>query len=347
MKIQVFLFYKTYMMQHLRIVYMGTPEFAVAPLKELHKGGYNIVAVISTPDKPAGRGMKMRKSVVAQYAIDNNIPLLQPLNLKSDEFIAQLKSYNANLQIVVAFRMLPAIVWQMPEYGTFNLHASLLPQYRGAAPINRAIMNGESESGVTTFFLTETIDTGKIIFQEKVPVRFEDNAGDLHDRLMKIGASMVVKTAQYIADSSFVLRPQEFFLNEANELKTAPKLFKADCQIDWTKNSLEIYNQIRGLSPFPGAFTYFKKPEGEVIQIKIYSSHIEDGSSMHPSELVTDGKTYLKIATSNGFIQIDELQAEGKKRMSLSEFIRGNPINNGWQTCSTIGILQGKTSKSD
>ena len=335
------------MMPDLRIIYMGTPEYAVAPLHELRRHGFNVVAVISAPDKPAGRGMKLRKAAVARYALDNNLPLLQPPNLKSGDFIGQLQSFQANLQVVVAFRKLPSIVWQMPEYGTFNLHASLLPQYRGAAPINRAIMNGETETGVTTFFLTDTIDTGKIIFSETAPIHFEDNAGQLHDRLMHIGASLVVKTAQAIADSSFVLTAQESIDNESTELKTAPKLFKSDCQIDWKRNSLEVYNQVRGLSPFPGAFTYFKKPDGHVFQVKVFATHVEDGDTTQPGKLFTDGKTYLKIAAGNGFVHIDEMQAEGKKRMQVSEFIRGTHINSMWQTCSMIEILGTKTAISD
>jgi methionyl-tRNA formyltransferase len=326
---------------------MGTPEFAVAPLKELLRHGFNVVAVISAPDKPAGRGMNLRKSAVAQFSIENDLPLLQPSNLKSEEFIERLQAFQANLQIVVAFRMLPAIIWQMPELGTFNLHASLLPQYRGAAPINRAIMNGETVTGVTTFFLTDTIDTGKIIFSEAVPIHFEDNAGNLHNRLMIKGASLVVKTAQAIADSSFVLTAQENVLIEANELKTASKLFKQDCLINWTRNSLDIYNQIRGLSPFPGAFTYFLVPDGKTILVKVFSSLCEDGNPPQPGEIFTDGKTFLKIAARIGYIQIIELQAEGKKRMTVSEFIRGTHINNRWQTCSTIEILNNKTSVSD
>lgn len=334
-------------MQDLRIVYMGTPEFATAPLRELLRNGFNVVAVVSAPDKPAGRGMKMRKSAVAQYAEENNLPLLQPLNLKSRDFIDQLRSFDANLQIVVAFRMLPAVIWQMPELGTFNLHASLLPQYRGAAPINRAIMNGESETGVTTFFLTDTIDTGKIILSETVPIHFEDDAGILHDRLMVKGAALVVKTAQAIADSNFVLRDQESILSEVKELKTAPKIFKADCVIDWSRESMEIYNQIRGLSPFPGAFTFFKRPDGNVIQVKVFSSHIEGGNPNIPGELITDGKTYLKVSAGSGFIHIDELQVEGKKRMLVTEFLRGNHINSSWQTCAPIEIQQDKTSISE
>jgi methionyl-tRNA formyltransferase len=334
-------------MRKLRIVYMGTPEFAVAPLEELLRHGFDVVAIISAPDKPAGRGMKVRKSAVAQFAINNNLTLLQPGNLKSESFISELQSFHANLQVVVAFRKLPAIIWQMPEYGTFNLHASLLPQYRGAAPINRAIMNGEEESGVTTFFLTDTIDAGNIIFQEVVPIHPEDNAGDLHDRLMINGASLVVKTAQAIAESSFALKAQENILSEAKELKTAPKIFKGDCQIDWRRSSQEIYNQIRGLSPFPGAFTYFLKPDGQTLLVKLFSSHREEGNPELHGELITDGKTYLKIATGSGFIHPDELQAEGRKRMHFTEFVRGIHINNSWQTCTPIEIRQDKTSISD
>lgn len=334
-------------MRNLRIVYMGTPEFAVLPLSELLKNGFNIVAVISAPDKPAGRGMKIQKSAVARFALDNNLPLLQPSNLRDEDFIKELSSFKANLQVVVAFRKLPAVVWQMPEYGTFNLHASLLPQYRGAAPINRAIMNGEEETGVTTFFLTDTIDAGQIIFGETVPIHIEDSAGDLHDRLMIKGAGLVVKTAQAIADSSFVLSSQESILNEAKELKTAPKIFKDDCRINWTKNSQDIYNQIRGLSPFPGAFTNFARPDGQTVFVKVFSSHQEEGVSAEPGKVYTDGKTFLKISTGKGFVHLDELQAEGRKRMHFTEFMRGIQINNSWQTCAPMEIRHDKTAISD
>jgi methionyl-tRNA formyltransferase len=335
------------MVQKLKIIYMGTPEFAVAPLQELLRNGFKVVAVVSAPDKPAGRGMKLRKPAVAKFAEENNLPLLQPVNLKSQDFIDKLKSFEANLQIVVAFRMLPSVIWQMPEYGTFNLHASLLPQYRGAAPINRAIINGEKETGLTTFFLKDTIDTGNIIFSETEPINFKDTAGDLHDRLMAKGASLVVKTAQAIADSSFVLTDQENILSEVKELKTAPKIFKTDCVINWKNNSLVIYNQIRGLSPFPGAYTYFKQPDGKSFLVKVFSSHIEKENPSFPGELFTDGRTYLKISAGDGLIYLDELQLEGKRRMQISEFMRGTQINNSWQTCTPNEIQQGKTSISD
>ena len=322
-------------MRKLRIIYMGTPEFAIAPLDALLNHGFDILAVVSSPDKPAGRGMKMQQPVLARYALDKGLPLLQPSDLKAEAFIDQLRSFQANLFVVVAFRKLPLVVWQIPEYGTFNLHASLLPQYRGAAPINRAIMNGETETGITTFFLAEAIDTGNIIFQETIPILFEDTAGDLHDRLMIKGAAMVVRTVQAIADSDFTLVAQDKIIGEAEALKIAPKIFKGDCLINWEQPALNIYNQIRGLSPFPGAFTYLKSPGGRNRQLKIFISHIEDANPEFVGNLLTDGKSYLKIAAKDGLIVADELQLEGKKRMHTSEFIHGFQLDTQWRICTT------------
>ncbi|HCO66918.1 MAG TPA: methionyl-tRNA formyltransferase, partial [Dysgonomonas sp.] len=235
----------------LRIVFMGTPDFAVASLKNLVDNNYTIAGVITMPDKPAGRGHKLQYSAVKQYALDNNLPLLQPEKLKDESFLESLKSWKADLQIVVAFRMLPEVVWNMPRFGTFNLHASLLPQYRGAAPINWAIINGEKETGVTTFFLTHEIDTGKIILQKKVPIMEEDNAGIIHDKLMNIGAGLVCKTVDLLLENKIDGIPQDNLISDENELKPAPKIFKETCKIDWNKSSASIHNLIRGLSPHP------------------------------------------------------------------------------------------------
>lgn len=322
-------------MRKLRIIYMGTPEFAIAPLEALLENGFEVAAVITSPDKPAGRGMKMQQSAIARFALSKGLPLLQPADLKSDSFIEELHAFRANLFIVVAFRKLPQVVWQMPEYGTFNLHASLLPQYRGAAPINRAIMNGETQTGLTTFFLTDTIDTGKIIFQEPVPVLFEDSAGDLHDRLMIKGASLVVRTAQAIADSDFTSMAQDEIKGSADALKIAPKIFKEDCLINWAQPVLNIYNQIRGLSPFPGAFTHLKSPDGRVMQLKLFVSQIETGNPEVPGSLLSDGKSYLVIAAKDGFIVVNELQLEGKKRMLTGEFVRGFQMDSQWKIGTT------------
>lgn len=323
-------------MQKLRIIYMGTPEFAIAPLDALLGHGLEIVAVVSSPDKPAGRGMKMQQSALAHFALDKELPLLQPSDLKAVEFIDQLRSFHANLYIVVAFRKLPQVVWQMPKYGTFNLHASLLPQYRGAAPINRVIMNGETETGITTFFLADAIDAGKIIFQESVPVLFEDTAGDLHDRLMVKGAALVVRTAQAIADSDYTLMAQDKIKGAKEVLQVAPKIFKEDCLINWEQPTLNIYNHIRGLSPFPGAFTFLKSPGGQIMKLKIFVSHIEIGIPPIAGKLHTDGKLFLKIATPDGFIVADELQLEGKKRMRTSEFMRGFHLDSQWKICTAL-----------
>lgn len=334
-------------MHKLRIVYMGTPEFAIAPLKALLDDGLEIVAVVSSPDKPAGRGMKMKQSALAHFALDKGLPLLQPSDLKDAAFLEHLRSFHANLHIVVAFRKLPAVVWQMPQYGTFNLHASLLPEYRGAAPINRVIMNGETETGITTFFLADAIDTGKIIFRERVPVLFTDTAGDLHDRLMIKGAALVVKTAHAIADSDFTLTTQDKIRDATEALKVAPKIFKEDCLINWDQPALNIYNHIRGLSPFPGAFTFLKSSGGQIMKLKIFISHIEIGNTAFAGNFLTDDKSFLKIATADDFIVADELQLEGKKRMKTSEFMRGLHIDSQWRICTTQEFPSSENQKKD
>ena len=298
---------------------MGTPEFAVPSLEILIENGFNIVAVITAPDRPKGRGQQLATSPVKDCAVKHEIPVLQPTNLKSPDFIEELKSYKANLQIVVAFRMLPEMVWNMPEIGTFNLHASLLPQYRGAAPINWAIINGEKETGVSTFFLQHEIDTGKIIFQEKESIRDEDTVGDLYERLMAKGAGLVLKTVQAIAAEDYPQVDQ----NENQELKSAPKIFRETCEINWAKPTQQVYDFVRGLSPYPAAWTRLNDKN-----LKIYkaSKGNKQASGKVPGDFVSDGKTYLHFITADGFLNVIELQIEGKKRMGVEEFLRGNKV---------------------
>lgn len=312
----------------LRIVYMGTPEFAVESLKRLVEGGYNVVGLITMPDKPAGRGHKIQYSPVKQYALETGLPLLQPEKLKSEAFLEELRTWKADLQIVVAFRMLPEAVWKMPRLGTFNLHASLLPQYRGAAPINWAIINGETESGITTFFLKHEIDTGEIIQQVKVPVADTDNAGMLHDKLMDLGAELVIETVDAILQNRVRKLPQEQF-SQSPELSTAPKLFKETCRIDWTKNVKNVYDFIRGLSPHPGAWTELSARDFTAVVLKIFESRkIYKEHFLSPGTIRTDGKTYLHIAVIDGFIAVQSLQAPGKKRMDVDAFLRGFHLTN-------------------
>ncbi|MBO3698565.1 methionyl-tRNA formyltransferase [Roseivirga sp. E12] len=306
-------------MQDLRIIYMGTPEFAVPSLQILVENGFNVVAVITAPDRPKGRGQKVATTPVKDYAVSQNIPVLQPTNLKSPEFLEELKSYNANLQIVVAFRMLPVAVWDMPEIGTFNLHGSLLPQYRGAAPINWAIINGEKETGVTTFFLKHEIDTGNIIFQEKETIEEDDTVGDVYGRLMEKGAHLVLKTVRAIQAGDYPQEPQD----TNQEIKHAPKIFKETCEIDWTKSSEEVYNFIRGLSPYPAAWTHLNGKK-----FKIFGAKKLDFTSVgeKPGDYETDNKSYLHIQTGGNAIAITQLQMEGKKRMDIKSFLLGNTL---------------------
>lgn len=304
---------------------MGTPDFAVESLKVLIENNYNVVGVVTAPDKPAGRGQKLNQSDVKKYALANNLKVLQPTNLKSVEFVDELKSLNANLQIVVAFRMLPEVVWNMPELGTFNLHASLLPQYRGAAPINWAIINGEKETGVTTFFLQHKIDTGDIIAQQKISINENETAGELHDKLMFLGKDLVLKTVQDIENEKVKTTPQ----NNNQELKEAFKIFKPFCKVDWKNNIEDIHNHIRGLSPYPTAFTEFQHKEtGEVISCKLFKSEKE--ISLHNFEIGTiyQTKNELKIAVSGGFIKLLELQVAGKKRMEVAALLNGFDFDN-------------------
>jgi methionyl-tRNA formyltransferase len=310
----------------LRIVYMGTPDFAVESLKALVEGGYDVVGVITMPDKPAGRGMKLQYSPVKKYALSQNIPLLQPEKLKDTRFLSDLQALQADLQIVVAFRMLPEVVWNMPRYGTFNLHASLLPQYRGAAPINWAVINGETETGITTFFLTHEIDTGKIIDQERISIGDADNAGTVHDRLMLLGAKLVVKTVDRISSGNLDSMDQEAIL-QGNEPRPAPKIFKETCEINWNDSAKRIFDFIRGLSPYPAARTELKTPDGELLHLKVFETEKRiSGHNYMPGTLVCDGKTVMDVAVKDGFIRLLSIQQAGKKRMSAADFLRGNQI---------------------
>lgn len=304
---------------------MGTPEFAVSSLKILLDNDYNIKTVITAPDKPAGRGKKIQFSDVKKFALENNLKILQPNNLKAENFLNELKTLNADLFIVVAFRMLPRQVWKLPKLGTFNLHASLLPDYRGAAPINHAIINGDTKTGVTTFFINEEIDKGSIIFQENVEIKPKDNAGDLHDKLMYIGAELVLKTVKAIENNNIQVHKQEKFNN--NNLHPAPKIYKEFCRIDWNMPAEKINNLIRGLSPYPAAWTILNCPEN--VQVKLYeTSIIIEGHQHKIGTIITDNKTYLKVAVKNGFITVSELQIQGKKRMKVKELLNGYKFTN-------------------
>jgi methionyl-tRNA formyltransferase len=308
----------------LRIVFMGTPDFAVTSLKALVDGGYNVVGVITMPDKPAGRGYKLQCSPVKEYALECNIPVLQPEKLKNPAFLDDLKALNADLQVVVAFRMLPEVVWNMPRFGTFNLHGSLLPQYRGAAPINWAIINGETETGVTTFFLTHEIDTGRVIFQKKIEIADTDDVEIVHDALMAVGAELVCQTVDAVIVGKIDSIPQDQLLTETTVLNAAPKIFKETCRIDWNKGAKKVYDFVRGLSPYPAAWSEFRNHEGVVFQIKVYSTEKRFIAHQYASGSVqTDGKTFFDVAVSDGYIRILTMQLAGKKRMNIDEFLRG------------------------
>jgi methionyl-tRNA formyltransferase len=318
----------------LRIVFMGTPEFAVASLDALVKAGYNIVSIITAPDKPAGRGMQLQQSAVKKYAIENNLPVLQPEKLKNPDFLIQLQALHADLQIVVAFRMLPQVVWNMPPMGSVNLHGSLLPQYRGAAPINWAVINGERKTGVTTFKLKQEIDTGDILLQESFAIGENDTAGDVHDTMKEIGAQLLVKTVRGLADGSLEEKPQSSMVNPESSmehtdsafplhesfLKHAPKIFTETCKIDFSKTTFEVHNLIRGLSPFPGAFTLL---QGKMLKIYKAEKELIPVQSA-TGEYESDEKTYLKFACADGYISVKELQLEGKKRIGIAAFLRGH-----------------------
>jgi methionyl-tRNA formyltransferase len=318
-------------MSNLRIVFMGTPEFAVESLDILVKNNYNIVGVITVPDKPAGRGQQLQQSAVKKYAIEKGLTILQPEKLKAEDFLTELKALNADLQIVVAFRMLPEIVWSMPRLGTFNLHGSLLPRYRGAAPINWAVINGDKETGVSTFFLQHQIDTGKIIYREKITIGENDSAGEVHDQLMHIGAQLVLKTVQSIEKAAYPQTDQSEYIANGEVEMHAPKIFKEDCKIDWTKSTTEIHNLIRGLSPYPAAFTEFVSPENKSYSVKIFKTEKEVVAHNEPlCSIITDEKSYLKVAVKDGFINVTDLQLAGKKRMSVPEFLRGFQVGKAW-----------------
>jgi methionyl-tRNA formyltransferase len=312
------IFYKS------RIVYMGTPEFAVAPLDKLVQAGYKVVGVVTVADKPSGRGLTVNESAVKKYAVAHGIPVLQPLKLKDPEFLEQLKAWKADLFVVVAFRMLPEEVWQMPKLGTFNLHAALLPQYRGAAPINWAVINGEAMTGVTTFMIDKDIDTGGIILREEHKISETDTAGDVHDALMEIGSDLVLETVKGVLDGTAETRVQRSFIQGAEVLKPAPKLTRALCHIDWRDTTRHIYNLIRGLSPYPTAYTELTDGESTPVQLKIFSAEkmAWDGPEK-PGELLTDGKTYLAVRTADGAISLKSLQLAGKKRMDVGAFLLG------------------------
>ncbi|WP_462318702.1 methionyl-tRNA formyltransferase [Marinilabilia sp.] len=311
-------------MQDLRIVFMGTPDFATESLKALLNAGGNVVAVITAPDKPAGRGRKLTASPVKQFAVDKGIKVLQPEKLKSPDFLDELAALKADLQVVVAFRMLPEVVWNMPPKGTFNLHASLLPEYRGAAPINWAVINGEKKTGVTTFFLKHEIDTGDIIFQEEVPILPYDTAGTIHDKLMVKGAELVVKTVEAVSKNEVNPIPQP-----EKELKPAPKIFKEDCRINWQETDEKINNKIRGLSPYPAAWTELSIPEAEKKPVKIFLTEKAESNILKPGEIYCDGKQLILAGTTSQDLKINELQVAGKKRMKTEDFLRGHNIPEG------------------
>ncbi len=298
-----------------RIVFMGTPSFAVASLKALLDAKMNVVGVVTAPDKPAGRGMQLQQSAVKQFALEHQLPIAQPEKLKSPEFFAQIQAWEPDIQIVVAFRMLPESIWSYPPMGTLNVHGSLLPKYRGAAPINWAIINGEKETGVTTFRLQHAIDTGDILLQERIPISQEMTAGELHDTMMEVGAQTLVKTLVGLIDGTIQSKPQEETLASLH----APKIFTKDCQIDWQQPVAQIHNLIRGLAPFPGALT---KVDGKIVKLFSTSIYDEDPKELAGS-FVTDGKTYVRFACSDGYIQLNDIQWEGKKRMPIADFLRG------------------------
>ena len=305
-------------MEKLRIIFMGTPEFAVGILDTIIKNNYDVVGVITAADKPAGRGQKIKYSAVKEYALTNNLTLLQPTNLKDETFLSELRALNANLQIVVAFRMLPKVVWEMPSLGTFNLHASLLPNYRGAAPINWAIINGETKTGVTTFFIDDKIDTGAMILNSEIPIKPEESAGQLHDRLMLLGSETVIDTLKVIENGNVSTTIQ----GDNEEIKTAYKLNKENCKIDWTKSGDEINNLIRGLSPYPASWC-FLKDKNEEFSIKIYEAKLVLEAHSHEIGKVISSKKEIKIAVRDGFLQLLSLQLPGKKRMQSAELLNG------------------------
>ena len=317
----------------MKIVYFGTPEIASSQLEAIIAAGYEVAAVVTVPDKPAGRGKKIQSSDVKLTALKYDLPILQPVSLKSPEFIEELSSYNADLFVVVAFRMLPEVVWSMPPMGTFNLHASLLPQYRGAAPINHAIINGEKETGLTTFLLDKEIDTGEIIMQEKVIIEENETAGTLHDKLMVLGNKVVVETIKRIEEGRVQSQSQDMIIERDNlQLKPAPKIFKEDCKIDWTKDAKSIYDFIRGLSPYPAAHTQFVSENNETLDIKVFEVALKENKSEDTDlyKIKTDGKSYLDVVLGKNNISIKVIQQAGKKAMPIADFLRGTRLEGEW-----------------
>lgn len=309
-----------------KIVFMGTPDFAVESLKQLIESGIEVAAVITSPDRPAGRGQQLRSSAVKQFAVEKNLPVLQPEKLKNENFLNELREINADLFVVVAFRMLPEVVWDMPEKGTINLHGSLLPQYRGAAPINWAVINGEKETGATTFFIEKEIDTGKIIDHVKIPIAENDTAGSVHDHLMVKGAALLTETVHAIFNGTATSKDQSEY-TKGIELKHAPKIFKPDCKIDWTDSTERIYNKIRGLSPYPAAWTQLEDQKGKIKSLKLFTTLPEIDGINNSGTIKADGET-VAFGTADGWIIIKELQLEGKKRMSIDQFVLGYDFSN-------------------
>ena len=315
--------------KQLRIVFMGTPEFAATSLRKLVEEGYNIVAVVTTPDKPAGRGQKLHKSDVKVMAEELGLPILQPEKLRDEEFLASLRALEPDLGVVIAFRMLPEVVWAMPKLGTFNLHASLLPEYRGAAPINWAIINGDTRTGVTTFLLNHEIDKGAIIEQREVDILAEDNIGTLYDKLMYVGAELVTLTVDKLASGDYATTEQMHI--DENTLRPAPKIFKDDCRIDWTKSTESIHNLVRGLSPYPAAWTPLFKDDAECGSMKIFTTHFElSNTNATPGTIRTDGKSYIAVACADGWLYLDDVQLAGKKRLATKDFLLG------WRDVATL-----------
>ena len=319
------------MKRDLRIAYMGTPEFAVPALGSLLENNCRISAVVTAPDRPAGRGRKVKQSPVKEFALVRGLKVLQPANLKDPEFARELSKLGINLIIVVAFRMLPESIWKLPEYGTFNLHASLLPQYRGAAPINWAIIQGEEKAGLTTFFIDEKIDTGRIILQEEVPILETDHAGDLHDRLMLKGAELVLQTTQMIANDTVDSQEQSIHINKDTKLKAAPKLFREDLEINWEMGLDKVYDFIRGLSPYPGARAKMISEKGDSYEVKILAGTREPDPMANPGEIRTDNKNILEIGCKGGWYQVSKLQLAGRKALETEDFLRGFNFSGNWK----------------
>lgn len=318
--------------EDLRIVFMGTPDFAVPSLEAIIHEGYTVAGVITAPDSPSGRGRKLKYSPVKDCAIKHNLTVLQPEKLKRPEFLKQLGSLKADLQIVVAFRMLPQEVWDMPRLGSINLHGSLLPQYRGAAPLNHAIINGEKSTGLTTFFLDKEIDTGRILLRKEIPIYEEDTFGSLHDRMMVEGASLLIETIERLRTEQLASVVQDTLIDSTTQLKRAPKIFKGDCAIDWQQSVADIYNFVRGLDPFPGAFTHLLSPEGIAYYIKVYRTKKEIVAHRNAlGSLETDKRSYLKVAVKDGYVYLTEVQLAGKKRIEVASFLKGFALNNDWK----------------